>query len=311
MRNYTIPGSEPMYFAYSPWKSEIWVGDRANDRIEILALKGRSITSAGSIPTAKGIFHSFFTQDPTVTYPLSYTVCDIDRVTLVHDLTTRRLLATIPLPPVVSSLEGKPHDVTANADYAFITYIGSKDGAGYVASYDTINFNLINVIKTAVDPHVAIRKPNAKHSSTELMIAAQGGEVLLVNVPDLSEISRDDDQPSPHGMFIGQFGQMLYITNIAEGGANALVVYKTDTLRQVRCDQVNTSLGVPHNPATVMFGKRIFVTHSGAQNQVSTFELGRKGCPVQKSEKLLTTGINPFGILALPPAKRMSVCGKS
>lgn len=295
-----LPGTEPMYFAYSHQKSELWVGDRANSRLQILKMAGGKVERDGSISTPEGIFHTFFTQDPREPYPLVFTACDIANVTVVHDLTTRREVAIIPLPPVVAALGGIPHDVTANRDYAFVTYIKNSDGAGYVASYNTKTFEMVNVLKTANDPHVAIR------DDTALFVAAQGGELLLVSVPDLNEMKRDV-QMSPHGAIISFNSRHLYITNIADGGDNALVVYDAATLEKLPCDEIKTTNAGPHNPTVTLSGLKIFTTHSSA-NSMSVFDIDRRGCPIQSSEMVFETGMNPFGILTLPRAARQPIC---
>lgn len=183
-----------MYFALSQSKSEIWVGDRVNNRLVILKMIGDALELDGYVSTPEGLFHSMITQ-AAVDYPIVVTTCDIDNVTVVHDLTTRRLLATLERPQEAVDAGAKPHDVTTNANYIFVSYLGTTDGAGYVASYDAFTFDLIAVRKTVADPHVAIR------GETNLYIAAQGGKVLKLSVPDL-EIIKSSTRPTPHGMFI-------------------------------------------------------------------------------------------------------------
>lgn len=299
--NYTLPDKgEPMYFGLGQAKSELWVGDRANSRLVILKLSGRKIMLEDFLPTPAGLFHCMNTQDQFEEYPLVWTTCDIDNETIVYDITTRRKLAVIPRPPVVARLGGFPHDVSASVEYGFVTYIGNSDGSGYVASYDAKTFELVGLRKTADDPHVAIR------DNTQLSVAAQGGEVLFLSVPDLKLLSRSRDQPSPHGVIITLDLRYLYVTNIAEMGANAVVTYDMRRFRQMSCPMVNTTNVVPHNPKTTNDGKRIFITHSGATSDiVSVFDISDNGCPLPSTEKIVRTGLNPFGICLLPPAARV------
>ena len=292
-----------MYLGISPNRGELWVGDRKNSRLVILQLRRSNILLDTFIPTPAGLFHSMNTQDSSVPFPLLWTTCDKDDVTVVHDLTTRRKLAEIPLPETVRRLGGFPHDVSSNKDYGFVTYIGNSDGAGYVASYDSTTFQLIKLIRTAEDPHIAIR------DTTQLAIAAQGGEVILVSIPDLKELNRDDRQPSPHGTIITNDTSYLYVTNIAEEGKNAVVSYNAMTLDRLRCPTVDTSRAVPHNPKTNFRGTKLFITHSEASSDVvSVFDIEKNGCPDPRSERLVKTGFNPFGICLLPPSPEVSRC---
>ncbi|KAI0567739.1 Nitrous oxide reductase [Gracilaria domingensis] len=292
-----------MYFGLSPQKSEIWVGDRGNSRLVILKLSGRRITPDGYIETPEGLFHSMITQVGSEPYPIVWNTCDIANVTVVYDLTSRRKLAQIPLPPEVAALGGVPHDITANSDYGFVTYINNADGAGYIASYSARTFELIQLRQVALDPHIAIR------DSTKLTVAAQGGEVLLLSIPDLRTLNQDLSQPSPHGTIITFNSKFLYVTNIAEMGENAVVTYDTSTLQRVNCPIVTTSNPVPHNPATNLDGSRIFITHSGATSDiVSAFDIADDGCVMRGSEQIVRTGLNPFGLFVLPPSQEEPIC---
>eukprot|EP00892_Ulva_mutabilis_P009289 jgi/Ulvmu1/6732/UM030_0067.1 len=234
--------------------------------------------------------------------PIAVTTSDLDNVTSIHDMASLRLIDTIPLPPIVAELGGKPHDLTASGYFVFITYIGTTDGrgrrSGYVASYirSGRKYRLFGLLETAPDPHVAIR------DGTELVVAAQGaadgdGEVLFVRAPELVVIKRFV-QPSPHGTAISFDSRFVYITNIAEGGENAVITYDIAARAEVPgCAALNTSEPVPHNPSVTLDGGRLFITHSGAEASVtSTYEIDASGCPVQSTEKLITTGLNPFGI---------------
>ncbi|PXF44938.1 hypothetical protein BWQ96_05302 [Gracilariopsis chorda] len=301
---YQLPDDgEPMYFGWSRDPPELWVGDRRNNRLVILKLSGRKLIPDGFLDTPAGLFHTMNTQDGNVKYPIVWNTCDIANVTVVYDLTTRRKLAEIPRPPIVAELGGVPHDVTANKDYGFVTYIKNSDGAGYVASYDARTFELVKVIKVLFDPHVAIR------GSTKLAVAAQGGEVLLLSIPNLEQLESDREQPSPHGTIISLDLKYLYVTNIAEEGENALVSYSISTLRRLNCPSITTSNPIPHNPKTTLDGSKIFITHSGSTSDVcSAFNIGKDGCPLPATEKIIRTGLNPFGICVLPRSVTRPVC---
>eukprot|EP00892_Ulva_mutabilis_P009288 jgi/Ulvmu1/6731/UM030_0066.1 len=308
---------EPMYIAYDySRRSRILVADRKNERLVVAELRGDSVDltrrkSKRFLPLPAGTFHTmstqFFVNDPEIwekTGPVAVTSSDVANESAVYDMRTLRLIDTIPLPPVVAELGGKPHDLTISGYFIFITYLGTSDGRGYVASYIRSGgkYHLLSVLETAADPHVAIR------DGTELVIAAQGaadgdGEVLFVRAPELVVIKRFV-QPSPHGTAISFDSRFIYITNIAEGGENAVITYDMATREEVPgCAALTTSEPVPHNPAVTLDGGRLFITHSGAEATVtSTYEIDASGCPVQSSEHLITTGLNPFGICVVTNA---------
>eukprot|EP00892_Ulva_mutabilis_P009285 jgi/Ulvmu1/6729/UM030_0064.1 len=199
-----------------------------------------------------------------------------------------------------------------------ITNLGTSDGRGYVASYirSGRKYHLLSLLETAADPHMRLHSPmHAMHAyttrsgrtsyspvgirdGTDLIVAAQGaadgdGEVLFVRAPELMVLKRFV-QPSPHGSAISFDSRFVYITNIAEGGGNAVITYDLATRAEVPgCAALTTSEPVPHNPAVTLDGGQLFITHSGAEATVtSTCEIDASGCPVQSMEKLITTGLN-------------------
>lgn len=307
---------EPMYIAYDySSRSRILVADRKNERLVVAQLRGSNVKLIGRnkrfIPLPEGPFHTmstqFFVNDPETfekVRPVALTSSDIANESVIHDLRSLRVVDKLPLPPLVMELGGKPHDLTISGFFAFVTYLGTSDGRGYVASYIRTGgkYHFFKLLETAADPHVAIR------DGTELVIAAQGpadgdGEVLFVRAPELVVVKRHS-QPSPHGTAISFDARFLYITNIAEGGENAIITYDMATREEVPgCGPVATTEPVPHNPATTLNGSKLFVTHSGAEASVtSAFDIDDTGCPIQASEKLITTGLNPFGICIITDA---------
>lgn len=93
--------------------------------------------------------------------PVAVTSSDIDNVTTIHDLASLRLVDTLPLPPLVMELGGKPHDLTISGFFAFVTYLGTSDGKGYVASYIRArgHYRFFRLLETAADPHVSPSPP--------------------------------------------------------------------------------------------------------------------------------------------------------
>ena len=304
---YELPDEgEPMYFGLSQAKSELWVGDRANNRLVIYRMKGCQVELDGYVDTPAGLFHSMITQRLDSEYPIVATTCDIDNKIVVHDLTTRRLLATLDPPQEAIDAGTKPHDITTNGDYIIATFLGGEEGSGFVACYDAIDFSLLSVLETEADPHVAIRE------ETDLFVAAQGGNnpgfVIKASVPDLNVLS-SVERPSPHGMFISFDSKYLYTTNIGGGGESAIDTWDVATGEQMDCPTVTTSNPVPHNPTVSFDGKMIYITHSGATSENnSAFSIGDDGCPDPSSERIFQTDENPFGLFVVPPAEPLIEC---
>lgn len=302
-------GGQPMYFGLSPAKSEIWVGDRANNRLVIYKAVGCELIYDGYVETAAGLFHSMITQRGAE-YPIIATTCDIDNVIVVHDLTTRRLLGTMQPPQAVVDAGAKPHDITTNGDYIFATFLAGENGVGYVASYSADDFSLMAVFETAADPHVSIR------DDSNLFIAAQGGDepgfVITVSVPDLVVIN-SVTLPSPHGMFLAFGAKHLYVTNIGQGGNMAISVFDASTgdLR-TDCPEVVTTNATPHNPAVSDDGTQLFITHSGGTStKNSAFDIRYDGCLDPSSERVFETNLNPFGIAIIAPAPALQECANA
>lgn len=88
--------------------------------------------------------------------PVAVTTSDIANESAIYDMRSLRLLDTLPLPPIVAALGGKPHDLTISGYFVFITFLGTSDGRGYVASYirSGRRYHLLRILETAADPHV-------------------------------------------------------------------------------------------------------------------------------------------------------------
>lgn len=293
-------GAEPMYIAVDMRNRQFWVADRAANRLIRFKYTLYGSVRQGFFTTGKGLFHSISTQDDRTLFPLAWSSCDVDRVTTVHLMTNGKRLATISTPLYIEGLGGVPHDVTASFRFGFISYIGASSGRGYVACYDAFNFKRLSVLKLAQDPHVAIR------GNSKLFVAAQGGEssngrVYMISIPDL-KVMASDRQPSPHGIFVSFDERLVYITNIAEGGDNAVVVYNATTLKRLNCGTISTSFAVPHNIAQSYDMSKLYITHSLPDiGAVSVFKLDQRGCPIQSTLKVERSGRLAFGIVPFSP----------
>lgn len=304
--NYKLAnGGEPLYFVclFRPLRRqglELWVGDRKNSRLEILNIRNRRVRTTGFLPTPNGTFHSMLTQRFDARRPLSFTTCDIDNVTIVHDVRSRRQLCLMKRPAQVAAVGAKPHDVSSDEKYAYVTYVGAFDGRGYIASYVARTCKLVAVTNTLKDPHVAVR-----FGSPKLFVAAQGGEFLTLSVPGLRLQTRTL-MSSPHGIVLSFNSRFVYVTNIADGGVNAVVVFRVQDGGMVNCPEIRTTHATPHNPDPSFDSSRLYITHTIAGETFnSEWKIDtRTGCLDPKSERVFNSGDTPFGI-ALVSSRRI------
>jgi len=237
-----------------------------------------------------------------------WTTCDKANVTVVHDVTTHTRLATIPRPPTVERLGGVPHDAIANDRFGYVSYIRNRDGAGYVGVYALADFTLVRLIQTAADPHLGL------FADSEVVIAAQGGTVSTYpqGLTGAAPASVDATQASPHGVTVALDGLAAYVTNIAEGGEAGIVTYRLGArgnvgAPQAGCPAIRTARKTPHNLSLSSDNQILLVTHSGpASGVVGLWTIGADRCVVPRSERLVRTGTNPFGVcflraLTVPP----------
>lgn len=269
----------------------------------ILSIKKRKITPLMTLPAGTGVFHSYATQRTSPDERGAgqvWTTCNVANVTLVHDVASRALVATLPVPPQVAAVGGVPHDTTATRDHGYVTFRGGRDGYGYVVAYSIPNnYAVMGTLRTAADPHVAVADANT------IVVAAQGGTVFTTDPCMMCRLTMDKMQPSPHGVGAAPSGAAWYVTNIAGGGENGLVTYtpqpagrRPGAIVQPACGgPLNTTVAVPHNVAVSRDDRWVVVTHSGAASTaVGVWEVGADGCIKAGSEMLVHTARNPFGI---------------
>ena len=299
---------EPMYPAltftsFNGGARELWVGDRKNNVMVIIKLLNNQLVLNTTLPMPRGVFHSLHTQDLYSERPTVITTCDIDNLTIVHDIATRRISCTLERPERAARANAKPHDATSDGFYHYVTFLGGKSDVGFVAVYDAFTCELITVKPTGGDPHIAVR-PN-----TPLFVPSQNGRrVTIHNVPALERIS-STDLSSPHGTQMLYNSKFFYTTNIADGGKDAIRVFDVRSRKQVPCPKVNMSNPIPHNIASTFVDDKIIITHSGATSNVnSEWRINPStGCVIPSSERVFVTDLNPFGISCVPPTEHNEI----
>ena len=291
---YALPAGdfapEPMYVFYSPIQSRVFVGDRANDRV--VAFDARTFEVDGTAAAGQGVFHMWGSRATGELWVNN----DIDNTTSVIDMRTLETVATIPTPEDLVAMSGKPHDVILDPQgfYGYITVIGVAGTGDYVVQVDARSYEIIATAVVGDDPHVSLSAGNPN-----VYVAAQGGDV--VNVLDRDTLAGITDIPLPgaHGVGMRTNGRYLYVTNLPDGGTDALWVIDTRTNETVG-GPVDAPYAVPHNIALTPNGRTIYVTHSGGTaDKVSVYRTGG-GSPIPVPSGEITVGLNPFGIAYVP-----------
>jgi DNA-binding beta-propeller fold protein YncE len=280
---------EPMYVFYSPIQNRVFVGDRANDRV--VAFDARSFEVEGTVAAGAGVFHMWGSRATGELWVNN----DIDKTTSVINMRTLETVAVIPTPADLVDLGGKPHDVIVDPQgfFAYLTVLGVDGPNDYVVQFDARSHGFISQTTVGQDPHVSLSTGNPN-----LYVACQNSNV--VNVLDRGSLASITDIPLPgaHGVGMRGNGRFLYVTNLTGGGTDALWVIDTRSNATVG-DPADALYTVPHNIALTPNGRKIYVTHSGANDKVSVYRT-RGRSPVPELMGDVTVGSNPFGIAYVP-----------
>jgi DNA-binding beta-propeller fold protein YncE len=275
---------EPMYVVNTPAKNRVWVGDRANNRVVVF--NGNDFSVETVLATGQGVFHMWADQ---VGRQL-WIVNDIDRTVTVVDGQKLEVLATVPMPNDPILAEAKPHDVTLDplGIYAYVTFLNVPGPSDVVVQFDTQTFLETNRALVGKDPHLSF---NAKND--EIYVPCQNSNAVFVL--DAVTLALVDLLPIPgaHGAITSTNSRQFFTTNLPGGGTAAIYGVNTKN-NTVLLPPPDTSFPVPHNLALTPNGKKLYVTHSGPNDQVSVFKTSKDGPP--KLLRTVTVGSNPFGL---------------
>ncbi len=274
--------SEPMYVVSV--RARVFVGDRANDRV--VAFDRRTWEPIGEAPTGSGVFHMW--ADPTGKQ--LWVNNDVDNTMTVIDPRSLRVRATVDLPADLVAAGGKPHDVILDSRSAYVTVVGLSGDTDAVVRFGLGNFQERARADVGKDPHVTLDP-----SSRRLYVASQdSSEIVVLAKSDLRQVSRID-VPNAHGIDITRNGRVIYTTNIAGGGTDAIFAINTRT-NQVIGEPVDSNFPTPHNVVLDGRNRKLYVTHSGATaDKVSVYTVsGNDPIPVLAGD--VTVGLNPFGL---------------
>ncbi|GFH48540.1 hypothetical protein CTEN210_05016 [Chaetoceros tenuissimus] len=288
-----LPGAnaEPMYVSTSGGK--IFVGDRGNESVVVFdsndVEEPRVIEGVGS-----GIFHQWNNEE--------YLVVALDEMQsiVIISIDTEEILSTIDLTNQGSlslASDQRPHDIVITKDdVIFVSVIGPTSGDAIIrVDMDTMASSVKLDLPIGTDPHLALSPMTPEH----LYSPQQGLNRVAVYKFDLSEAEDPLTIDNAHGVSSDYNGDRLYVTNISNGGTDALstISIDKDGPSELIGTTVDTPDAVPHNIAVTKDNK-IYVTHSGATaSTLSLFELDENDLPTFIST--INVGLNPFGLAVL------------
>lgn len=273
---------EPMYAVYNSDNQTVLVGDYAG---KVVAFDAVNYSVKGSVNAGAGVFHMWLSPNNKQLWVNN----ELDRTISVIDPTNLTNIATVSLPQDLYDAGYKPHDVILmpNNAAAFVSLLGPGPN-DYVIKYDTEHFQETGRAAVGTDPHVSLTAANDK-----LYVASQGSsELKILKRSDLSEVETLM-VPNAHGLGMNIDGSYLYIGNIAEGGTQATYTLDLNTNSLVG-SPVDAPFSAPHNYAVTSDNEKLFLTHSGANDQVSIYTLN----PTPTLIHSVMVGDNPFGLVA-------------
>ena len=273
---------EPMYITHSPVNDLVYIGDRANQRLVVYDAGDYGI-HRGFVPVGAGIFHQW--GDPR--HNQLWVNNDIDDTISVVDMLTSSVIKTIAIPADLSS--GKPHDVILdpNADFAYVTILGVTGINDYVLKYSTTTFTEVGRLAVGKDPHVALSALDDIR-----YVPTQGSDAVNVVDRTAFAIVKVIDVPNPHGAFVSGDAATFFTTNIADAGIDGL--FSIDTATFLVDSATDTPRSVPHNIRLTPDQTKLYLTHSGANTEVSIWDVTDPANPSFLHS--VATGSNPYGI---------------
>lgn len=289
----TLPNNgEPMYVNYVDYNRQVFIGDRANNLVLVFDADSKEL--ADTINAGNGVFHQWISPDSRQFYVNN----DIDLTTSVINSVTLQAVNEIDMPTDLATLGGKPHDVfvdpTENA--IFVSYLGFGGEHDFVVRFDSLTLEETHRAEVGIDPHLF-----AVEQNSYLYVPGQGSDQVSVLSRANLEVVKVIDVPGAHGIIGNPSGTAVYVTNLPGGGENAVYTILTSDNSPASSTGVDSIMeGSPHNLAISDDGRKLYLTHSGADaNKVSVFTINQE---TQEPTLLtdVTVGNNPFGLGFVP-----------
>ena len=276
---------EPMYVVFVKQSHRVFVGDRANNQVVVFSAMDYSVET--TIPVGQGVFHMW--ADPQGKQ--LWVNNDIDNTTSVIDLYSLQVIATVPTPPDLVSMGGKPHDVILGhrGKYAYVTVLGVTGSSDYVVQFSTRNYQETGRAPVGKDPHLSLTNRNSY-----LYVPCQNSDTVFVLNRFNMSLVEAITVPGTHGAFMTTNGKVFYTTNLPGGGTDGLFAINTKNNQVIGSS--NTPYPVPHNIVVTNNTKKLYLTHSGGtSDKVTFYEISnRNPVPIYLGE--ITVGLNPFGL---------------
>jgi DNA-binding beta-propeller fold protein YncE len=276
---------EPMYVVFVKQGHCVLVGDRANNQVVVFNSFNYNVET--TIPVGQGVFHMW--ADPQGRQ--LWVNNDIDNTTSMINLHSMQVIATVPTPPNLVSMGGKPHDVILGpfGKHAYVTVVGVTGSSDYVVQYSTTTFQETGRAAVGKDAHVSLTTRNHY-----LYVPCQNSDAVYVlnrfNMNQVEIIS----VIGAHGVNITTSGKVLYTTNLPGGGPDGLFAIGTRNNSVIGTS--NTPYAVPHNIALTPNSKKLYLTHSGGTSDKVTVYTISNHNPVPQFLKEITVELNPFGL---------------
>lgn len=273
--------AEPMYVnhwrsQYADW-GQIFIGDRKNNRILAVDDRGHDVVHA--IPVGKGVIHQSIQRNGKQLWVVN----DIDKTLSIINPDWGSVVKTIRIPG--KYWFGTPHDVFLTNEYAYVTVL-RLPGGNRLLRYNLNDYKMSKDINIKGGAHVF-----AQHG--KVYVPSEIDEQLRVYRESDLKLLRTPEVPNAHGIVTSENARHVYVTNIKEGGDNAVWALSGNGKRSFGSG--DTWYDVPHNLALDAAAKRLFVTHSGADNnQVTVMKIREQESPIAVNH--VKVGTNPFGL---------------
>lgn len=286
---YNLPAAgntpEPMYVVFVNQTRQVFVGDRANNRVVVY--NSHSFNLAGTVDVGAGVFHMWADQRGKQLWVNN----DIDNTTSVVDPRNLEVIASVATPTDLVAMGGKPHDVILDhiGKYAYISVLGVSGVNDYVVQFDTRTFQETGRAAVGKDPHLSLAGRNKY-----LYVPCQGANAVYILNRFSMAVEAVVSASGAHGAGMPMHGKTFYTTNLPGGGTAGLIAL--DTRSNSVIGSSDTPYPVPHNIAITKEAHKLYLTHSGGtSDKVTVYSISPKNpLPVLQGE--VTVEFNPFGL---------------
>jgi len=279
---------EPMYVVFVEEENQVFVGDRANDRVVVFDADDYSVVD--TVDTGAGVFHMWADDRGRLLWVNN----DMDKTATVIDPASLDVIATVDMPADLVADGYIPHDVILDPKgrFAYVTMLGGSGPSDFLVQFSTDTFEEVNRAEAGKDPHVSLTQNNKL-----IYVPVQGSSLVNVFNRETLELVEEITIPGAHGAFMSPNGQVFYTSNLPGGGTDGLFAIDTKTNNVI--GSADTPYPVPHN-IVVTKNKTLFLTHSGGTSDKVTIYSVSVADPISTLIGEVTVGFNPFGLAYVP-----------